>query len=141
MTDLFNNPTSPRPRIGTCAVCKDGIYAGSLHNCIKAKARAHDPATSHEAADKVEREGVAGAQRRRCLDLVRARPGMTAGEIQAELGFLAHKRLPELRQDGLIRNGEPRICSVNGTKQLTWWPTDDRAATPPFIDALGAVTE
>jgi hypothetical protein len=138
MADLFG---SAAPKINKCLGCGEPMPPGHVCKKFFAKARAKDPATSHEAARKVEKDGVAQDQRSRCLAIVQQSPGLTAGEIQAKLGFLAHKRLPELRDLYLIRNGEPRKCTVNGTRQMTWWPVDERDALPPFIDALGVVSE
>lgn len=139
--DLFNDGAARK--FNLCLGCNNPMPPGSVHICPPmAKARASDPDTSHEAAKEVEDSGKASAQRSRCLALVRKSPGMTAGEIQARLGFLAHKRLPELRDLYLVRNGEARKCTVSGTRRITWWPVDaDREALPPFVDALGAVAE
>lgn len=89
----------------------------------RAKSRALDPDTSHRAAIKVEREGTAGTQRRRCMEQVRRSPGQTAAEIAAALGLERHvpsRRLPELREAGLVANGPSRVCSVMGTPSMTW---------------------
>jgi hypothetical protein len=32
------------------------------------------------------------------------------------------RRCPELRERGLVENREPRICRVNQTMALEWWP-------------------
>ena len=94
----------------------------ALWQCSKAKARREDHCTSHEAARGVERSGVAGRQRAACYDAVCNEPGMTGREIEELLGFKAHKRLPELRDDGIIHNGKDRKCRVGLKKCLTWWP-------------------
>ncbi len=96
---------------------------------MKARARRSDPATSHLAAKTIELEGKAGGQRRACLEAVREHPGKTAYEIAAILGFegiVPGKRLPELRDTAppLVRNGEVRVCSVRGSKAMTWWLTE-----------------
>ncbi len=90
-----------------------------------AQARATDPATSHEAAARVEASGVADDQRSRCLAEVRRLPGQTCGEIGDNIGLQRHavgRRLPELRTAGLVKNGDPRLCRVQGTRQMTWYP-------------------
>jgi hypothetical protein len=95
----------------------------------RARARREDPQTSHQAADKVEIEGKATGLRRICLQQVRRSPGQTAGEIAAALGVercVPSRRLPELREAGLVANGPPRRCVVMGTSCMTWIP-----ATPP----------
>ncbi len=91
----------------------------------RARARRSDPATSHEAARDVELQGVAGSQRRACYDYVLLNPGMTAAEIAVKLGLERHvpsRRLPELRDAGLVENGPARICGVVGRPSLTWNP-------------------
>ena len=90
-----------------------------------ARARNSDPTTSHEAAATVERGGTASNQRERCLREVRMRPGLTAAEIAIRVGMERHvpsRRLPELREAGLVLNHEARICTVTLNRSLTWWP-------------------
>lgn len=89
-----------------------------------AKARSTDPDTSHQAAQRVERTGTAHDQRSICLRIVTSAPGLTAAEIAQRAGLERHvpsRRLPELRDAGLVRNGEARLCAVMGTKAMTWW--------------------
>lgn len=91
----------------------------------RAKARATDPATSHIAAEEIEVSGKASTQRRACLVMVRREPGLTSAEIAKELGWERHvpaRRLPELRESGLVKNGITRKCSVMGTLMMTWEP-------------------
>ena len=45
-----------------------------------------------------------------------------AREIEDRLGVKAHKRLPELRRAGMVRNGKSRTCTVSGKQALTWHP-------------------
>lgn len=100
-----------------------------LQNSMVARARSTDPATSHQAARTVERSGTAGSQRIMCLAAVRVRPGLTAAEIAWETGLERHipsRRLPELRDGGLVVNGPSRICTVMGTPSMTWVPVDER---------------
>lgn len=90
-----------------------------------AGARATDPATSFEAARNAELSGRAASQRRSCLEEVRLNPGLTAAEIAMAVGLERHvpsRRLPELRDMKLVRNGPPRICRMQGSLSLTWWP-------------------
>ena len=91
-----------------------------------ARARKTDPFTSHVAAREAESSGRASGQRRICLEEVTRRPGRTAAEIAVAIHLERHvpsRRLPELRDAGLIYNGEARICQVTGRKSLTWFPT------------------
>lgn len=90
--------------------------------------RSNDPPTSALAGQTIEASGTARQQRRQCLEAVAAMPGLTAREIEAHIGIKAHKRLPELRAAGLIRNGPARTCSVSGRLALTWDPDGYRFA-------------
>lgn len=96
-----------------------------------ALARTSDPITSHQAARDAERRGVAAAHRLLCLAQVTRHPGQTAAEIAQGTGLERHapsRRLPELRDDGLVVNGPIRICRVKGRRSLTWIPAQE--ATP-----------
>lgn len=93
----------------------------------KAKARRTDPATSHEAAAKMN-QGGAAYQRERVCDLVYQHPGATAHEL-AELSDLdsvqISRRLPEIeeveprRQRGCCC---PKCLNGRPAKMQTWWP-------------------
>ena len=94
---------------------------------VQASARRTDPATSLEAARKLERVGKAHTQRMNCVRAVREHPGKTAYEIARILGcdgIIPGKRLPEARKLGFVKNGTPRVCEVRGSKAMTWWPGD-----------------
>lgn len=96
---------------------------------MKARARREDPATSHEAAEGVEASGKANDQRSLCLERVRRYPGETAAEIAAALHIERHipsRRLPELRDAGLVKNGQTRVCGVMGRQSMTWIPETER---------------
>lgn len=92
----------------------------------RARARRLDPTTSHDAAFRVERSGKAADQRTRCLDaLKRIGRAATSAELARAMGVDRHvtaRRLPELRDGGLVRQGEKRECEVLGTECLTWEP-------------------
>ena len=91
-----------------------------------ALSRRTDPITSQLAADEVESSGVASRQRDICLAYVRAHhPGRTSAEIAVECGlnrYTPSRRLPELRDDGLVANGENRKCAITQRLCMTWWP-------------------
>jgi predicted ArsR family transcriptional regulator len=98
-------------------------------NDMKARARREDPATSHEAAQGVESSGKAHDQRSLCLERVKRCPGETAAEIAAALHIERHipsRRLPELRDAGLVKNGTSRVCGVMGRQSMTWLPETER---------------
>jgi len=82
--------------------------------------RSCDPPSSALAGRHITLSGLAQRQRDLCLAAVRADPGLTAREIEARIGIKAHKRLPELRADGQVRNGPPRPCIVSCRMAMTW---------------------
>ena len=86
-----------------------------------------DPGTSKEAGRKAG--AFAGSQAAKVHRVVVATPGLTACEIAERTGldrYAVGRRLPELRREGLIENTLPRECSVKGTRQQTWIPTNAR---------------
>lgn len=102
---------------------------------MPAAARKTDPHTSRLAADGVEASGVASDQRAVCLACVRRHSeGITAAEVARETGLERHapsRRLPELRDAGLVTNGMPprvRKCSVVGKRSMLWFPVSRQQA-------------
>lgn len=86
-------------------------------------ARRTDPATSHEAAERVTRDGSRARQVAACLDAVRRWPGCTSAELAVRMGvsrYMPARRLPELRSAGKVANGVSRECSVTRRAALTW---------------------
>lgn len=91
----------------------------------------HGPATSKSAAIATEKSGRAAERRKLLLRAVQTRPGRTSAELAVACTLDRHeaaRRLPELREMGLVRNGEARVCDVQGTKALTWWINVHRMA-------------
>ncbi len=87
------------------------------------RARATDNLTSHLAANKAR--GRAARQRETILAWVTAHPGRTAAEIAKGVEMERHapsRRLPELRELGLVVNGPVRECRVMKSKAMTWKP-------------------
>ncbi len=88
----------------------------------EARARAGDPATSHEAANRVEENSTARHQRTLVLEMVKAFPGLSSAELasqmikiksRAELNrYVFARRLPELRKAGFV--GHKRISPPAG---------------------------
>ncbi len=67
---------------------------------------------------------TAQTQRNKILMCVRYNPGLTSAEVGAKTGIGRHnaaRRLPELRKDGLVWNGNQRICSINRARAITWF--------------------
>lgn len=88
-------------------------------------ARNPDPETAHQATEEVESSGRAASQRHRCLLEIWKKPGRTAAEIAEAANLERHvpsRRLPELRQAGLVKNGQERACAVTGNPSKTWLP-------------------
>ena len=84
--------------------------------------RRSDPPTSTLAGRKTEAGGLARQHRAMCFNAVMQTPGLTAREIEDRLGIKAHKRLPELRRAGMVRNGRSRLCTIGGRLAVTWQP-------------------
>lgn len=91
------------------------------------RARRSDPVTSKRAAEKLDATRITSLV---YLALCRF-PGCTASEL-AEKARLpkepTRKRLSELRQKGLAKNGMEKICPVSGFSCLTWFPVMAEAA-------------
>jgi hypothetical protein len=82
----------------------------------KALAHRADPQTSYDAA-----------QQQTVLAALRQCDGATHAELGAFMGLhwlTPTRRLPELERAGLVRRGEPWICTVKGSKCCTWWLTE-----------------
>lgn len=92
------------------------------------RAATADPATSHEAADRIA--PTADQQAARVADWVRRHPGKTSRELAAVVTdrdldrHAIARRLPEAEERGLVRRGEARACDVGRGRALTWWPTE-----------------
>ena len=60
--------------------------------------------------------------------LVQEFPFRTAAELARKVNTdvisheALHKRLPELRKRGMVRNSDPRVCTVTGKLAATWFP-------------------
>lgn len=97
-------------------------------------ARTTNPATSQDAAQQHESSGKAASHRETILSYVRTFPGKTSAEIAFAVRMERHeaaRRLPELREVGLVVNGEARKCTVSGTQQMTWLPAVRRNTPAP----------
>lgn len=87
---------------------------------MKPNYRNTDPPTSELHGREAEANGSARRHRAMCFETVARTPGLTAREIEDRLDIKAHKRLPELRRAGMVRNGRSRTCTVSGRQALTW---------------------
>jgi hypothetical protein len=104
-------------------------------------ARKEDPGTSHIAADRLKESGKWGTQKMQVLAWMRnhwivdADTSLTANELAQESGIrhpVCHKRLPDLRKDGLVCMAMQRECRVTGEQAWTWRVTseEEREAQP-----------
>lgn len=84
-----------------------------------ARARASDPASSHEAAERMNR-GVANVQRQQVIDAVWKWPGRTSKELAKLDGELDRhefgRRLPEAEDAGDVH------LVAEGKAELRWFP-------------------
>jgi len=88
--------------------------------------RQSDPETSEQAAAQHHESGKRQTNKAKLLEAVRRAPGKTSAEYAAQIDIdrvEAARRLPDLRNDGLVRQGEARKCNVKGSKAKTWQPT------------------
>lgn len=72
-------------------------------------------------------EGPGATQGDASLAYVRRDAGRTAAEIASATGVsrsAVSRRLPELRDRGLLRNGRSRPCAVTRRLSLTWYPAE-----------------
>lgn len=100
-------------------------------------ARATDPATSHQAADRhplLRRSD----RRQALLALFRARDGLTDFELGAAIErqqTSAGKRRGELRDAGLVAPTELRRPAPSGSPAIVWQLTDDgRRAAKEIVE-------
>jgi hypothetical protein len=83
-----------------------------------------DPQTSRDAAEHLQRSGRLATQQQAVLEALRQCDGATHAELGAFMGLhwlTPARRLPELERAGFVRKGEPRICTIKGSKCCTWW--------------------
>lgn len=88
-----------------------------------ARARATDPETSHEAAEAIRSE--ADRQADEVLAMLTANPGLTSRELADQYHvdrYMVARRLPELRERGLVTTGAKRRCRNSQLNAMTWWP-------------------
>jgi len=97
----------------------------------EARARKTDPETSHIAAEKMNRGLARSSQADYVFSALRDAEKLEAGSwgwTAAELATkcdLTHsqiaRRLPELRREGRVYQGEPRTCKETKSSCLTWF--------------------
>jgi len=92
------------------------------------------PATQLAAYEHIKRSGVLARAQFQVYEYLTFHPGATRNEVDRDLGCgrpnaNASRRLVELERRGLLRRGDPRLCSVTGHACETWWTT---TATDPL---------
>lgn len=86
---------------------------------------------SNLAFKHVSSSGIQADQQAKALAVVKEFGYRTSRELANKVngGVLSHealhKRLPELRAMGLVRNGDSRVCTVTGRKAQTWIATTE----------------
>jgi hypothetical protein len=93
-------------------------------------AHRNDPASSHEAADAIDRSGARGTHCAVVLDAVKAHPGLTSAELVEHVPGLdlteTRRRLTDLKRAALIVREKPRVCSISRRKVETWRAVERR---------------
>jgi predicted HTH transcriptional regulator len=67
--------------------------------------------------------GARSRQKAKVFRAVFDNPGLTSRELAEKTGIpneVLHKRLPDLRDEGLLKNGVERKCGVSGRLAVTW---------------------
>jgi predicted HTH transcriptional regulator len=119
--DLFSTMTPPSVGPYTGAALRQPLRSGPL-------ASPADPMTSIDAGEAHAKNGRLSSNCKVALQLVILYPGMTAVELfnaQGDAGAMQRhemsRRLADLKNAGLVKQGEPRVCEFAGTKQVTWY--------------------
>jgi DNA-binding IclR family transcriptional regulator len=93
------------------------------------RARREDPISSQDAADVMERTGLAKSQAQRVLAGLRRYPNSTSMELAKVAGLDRHmvgRRLSELREANLVqridRNNDTVPCAVSEKRVCRWIP-------------------
>jgi len=102
-----------------------------------ALARTKDKSTSHRGALWVQGAGRLGRQEKMVLEALANHPGTTARELArimacADVNVPA-RRLSGLRERGIVRNGDKRVCSVSKMLAQTWYVGTLPAAKPSAV--------
>ena len=100
-----------------------GLFSAGPRGALRPLARHSDPQTSRMSAREHESSGRLNAQCVAVLEAVTARGGLTSAELAHAAGldrYMVARRLPDLRERGLVANGEARRCGVTGRAAITW---------------------
>jgi hypothetical protein len=101
-------------------------------------ARRDDLDSSHQSAEELTESGERDRQKTRVLQAVTANPGKTSRELAAITGIpneVLHKRLPDLRTDQHLMNGQQRQCSVTLRRAVTWYIKPQPGVQPSLFSS------
>lgn len=93
--------------------------AGSVHRLH----RVSDPDTSREAAIETTRSGRRDSHKQMLLEALSKWPSSTSAELALWTGLERHegaRRLADLRNDGMVRQGAKRKCLACGKECVVW---------------------
>lgn len=96
-----------------------------LDSWLSPVSRKSNPDTSREAESWINQNGSRQTHIQAVLDIVRGTPGLTTGEIgeMSTFGQMeTRKRLSDLKNADMIRQGKSRVWMPSGRNQSTWWP-------------------
>lgn len=83
----------------------------------------NDPLPSHIAEGKINASGQRESNSQRVLRTVKTRPHWTAPELASRCGLgetETRRRLSDLKNRGLVRSHNPRLCAIKGTTMSVW---------------------
>jgi len=101
---------------------------GALDDWLTPVSRRGGPPTSAEAETAINADGSRETHLWTVLAIVRDTPGLTTGEVGEVSGLgqmETRKRLSDLKNLTLARQGSSRIWPPSGRQQSTWWPVGD----------------
>ena len=114
----------------------DGTYDNQetpLETCTKSQrtlfdlipsSKTNDPLPSFEAADRVNKSGARQANIERVYKAVQRHQGFTSHELSYIVDLERHetaRRLSDLKNMGLARQGPKRRCAKGGAEAVTWF--------------------
>jgi hypothetical protein len=104
------------------------VYGG--FQAAPIRAAAGDPITSHEGAARLTKSGKVARHRQIALALVKTFPSRTGYELfqlatdeqrdELENVHELYRRLADLKNSGVLSQGEPRPCKIKKTRMVTW---------------------
>jgi transcription initiation factor IIE alpha subunit len=91
-----------------------------------------DPSSSREAIERHDGNGRRATNKKLVLAAVEAKPEQTSREYSEAMYLDRHevrRRLTDLLNEGLVRQGEARKCKFGRGKALTWLPAGEPEET------------